>query len=224
MTIAGVTPVTSQSGSATKVPGALGRDDFLNLLVTQLQHQDPLKPMDSTDFTAQLAQFSSLEQLSNMNDQLQVLTDTQAALRNSQAVAYIGERVLCEGNATRIVEGAPEPLQVDLEAPAAAVYVSIYDATGALRAAYNAEAMGAGRGSIDWPGTDMDGNPLPDGHYRFEAAAVDGAGNEVAVAPRSTGRVSGVAFQDGEAALVVNGQPVRLEDVLEVVRGADEAG
>lgn len=222
MTISGVTPVTSQSSSATQAPGALGRDDFLNLLVTQLQYQDPLNPMDSTDFTAQLAQFSSLEQLSNMSDQLKLLTDSQAALRNSQAVAYIGETVLCEGNGTRIVDGTAEPLQVALEAPAAAVFVSIYDGTGALRATYNADPMGAGRGSIAWPGTDMDNNPLPDASYRFEVAAVDGAGNQVAVSPRSMGRVSGVAFEDGEAMLVVNGQSVRLEDVVEVMQGSND--
>lgn len=220
MTIAGVIPVGNQSAGAAKVPGALGRDDFLNLLVTQLQYQDPLNPMDSTDFTAQLAQFSSLEQLTNMNDQLTALTDTQAALRNSQAVTYIGQTVLCDGNATQIVDGTPEPLHVELASAAAAVYVSIYDATGALRSTYNAEAMAAGRGSIDWPGTDMDHNLLPDGSYRFEIMAVDSAGNEVAAAPMSSGRVSGVAFEDGEAALMVNGQAIRLEDVLEIRQGA----
>lgn len=221
MTIAGVTPVVNPAGGTAKVPGELGRDDFLNLLVTQLQYQDPLNPMDSTDFTAQLAQFSSLEQLTNMNDQLQVLTDTQSALRNAQAVAYIGETVLCEGNGTQIADGRPQPLHVHLAAPAADVFVSIYDDTGALRASTTAGAMAAGRGSIDWPGTDMNDNPLPNGHYRFEVAAVDASGNAVAVSPRSAGRVSGVAFEDGQAALVVNGQSIRLEDVIEVMPGED---
>lgn len=216
MTIAGVPPVANQAGGTAKMPGALGRDDFLNLLVTQLQYQDPLNPMDSTDFTAQLAQFSSLEQLTNMNDQLTALTDTQIALRNSQAVAYIGDTVLCDGNTTAITDSVPRPLHVDLDAPAADVFVSLYDATGALRATYNAGAMGAGRGSIDWPGTDRDNNSLPDGNYRFEVAAVGSSGESVDIRPLTSGRVSGVAFEDGQATLMVNGQAVRLEDVREV--------
>lgn len=224
MTIAGVTNVNStQNHGASKAPGELGRDDFLNLLVTQLQYQDPLNPMDSADFTAQLAQFSSLEQLTNMNEQLGAMATAQAALNNSQAVAYIGRTVLSEGKATRIVDGQTEPLQVSLDAPASEVFVSVYDASGALRSTFSADAMPAGRGSIEWTGTDMDENPLPDGSYWFEVAAVDGAGNEVAAAPMSSGRVTGVAFQDGAARLVVNGQSVPLESIIEVIRGdADE--
>lgn len=219
MTIEGVTGSGSSAAAGNgKVPGALGRNDFLNLLVTQLQYQDPLNPMDSTDFTAQLAQFSSLEQLTNMNSQLETLALTQSALNNSQAVAYIGRTVLSAGNATRISEASPEPLQVALDAPAAAVYVTIYDETGALRSTFSAEGMAAGRGSIAWPGTDMEGNPLPDGDYWFEVAAVDGAGEEIGASPLTMGRVSGVAFSGGEAGLVVNGQAVRMADIIEVMQ------
>ena len=219
MSIAGVTGSSAnQAANTLKAPGELGRDDFLNLLVTQLQYQDPLNPMDSADFTAQLAQFSSLEQLTNMSDQLKTLTAAQAALNNSQAVTYIGKTVLCNGNATQVKEGETEALQVVLEGPAAEVFVSIYDATGDLRTTFNAGALAAGRGSIDWAGTDKDGNALPDGHYWFEVAAIDGRGNDVGVSPLSSGRVSGVAYKDGASALVVNGMSVRMEDIIEVVQ------
>ncbi|MGD9332376.1 MAG: flagellar hook capping FlgD N-terminal domain-containing protein [Desulfobacterales bacterium] len=220
MTIAGVTSHQSPTGEGTaKAPDALGRDDFLNLLVTQLQYQDPLNPMDSTDFTAQLAQFSSLEQLTNVNDQLVELTATQTELNNAQAVAYIGRTVLSKGNAIQVTEGSPEPLQLNLEAPAAEVFVSVYDAVGNLRSSFKAGAMPAGRGTVAWTGTDMDNNPLPDGPYRFEVAAINEAGNEIQASPLSGGRVTGVAFEDGEAALVVNGQSIRMTDVVEVVQG-----
>jgi len=100
MTIAGVTNTSSYSADgSTKAGDELDKNDFLNLLVTQLQYQDPLNPMDSADFTAQLAQFSSLEQLTNMSSQLKELTLTQNALNNSQAVSYIGRTVLSNGNA-----------------------------------------------------------------------------------------------------------------------------
>ena len=223
MTISGVTPTSSQNASSVnKAPGELGRDDFLNLLVTQLQYQDPLNPMDSADFTAQLAQFSSLEQLTNMNEQLEALTSAQSSLNNSQAVTYIGRTVLSKGNAILIDGSTVDPLQVSLDEPAAEVFVSVYDATGALRSTFSTDAMAAGRGTIEWDGMDMDDNPLPDGHYRFEVTAVNGAGNEIDVSPMSSGRVSGVSFNGGEASLVVNGQFVSLDSIIEVIQGADE--
>ena len=220
MTIEGITNSNGFSANGTAKAGdELGKDDFLNLLVTQLQYQDPLNPMDSADFTAQLAQFSSLEQLTNMSTQLGELTATQTALTNSQAVAYIGRTVLSNGNASHITEGLAEPLQVNLDAPAAEVFISVYDTTGALRSTFSAHDMAAGRGTIEWAGTDMNNNPLPDGNYRFEVAATDAAGEEIGVSPLSSGRVSGVTFKNGEAHLVVHGQSVRLDDIIEVIQG-----
>jgi flagellar basal-body rod modification protein FlgD len=154
-----------------------------------------------------------------MNDQLKELSATQAALTNSQAVAYIGRTVLASGNATQIADGLAEPLHVNLEAPAAEVFISVYDATGALRSTFSADAMAAGRGTVEWDGTDLDDNALPDGNYWFEVAAVDAEGNEIGASPLSSGRVSGVSFNDGEAGLVVNGQAVRMDDVIEVIQG-----
>lgn len=219
MTIAGVTNTGSNmTNGISKASGELGRDDFLNLLVTQLQYQDPLNPMDSTDFTAQLAQFSSLEQLTNMNEQLEALATAQSSLNNTQAVAYIGHSVLTKGSGTQVADGRGELLHVSLEAPAAKVFVSIYDVSGALRSTFTTDAMAAGRGTIAWDGTDMDSNPLPNGNYRFEVAAVDAAGEEIGVSPMNSGLVSGVAFQDGVAKLVVNGQFIPLGSVVEVIQ------
>jgi len=218
MTISGVTSTSSTTSAegATKANDELGRNDFLNLLVTQLQYQDPLNPMDSADFTAQLAQFSSLEQLTNMNSQLEELAVKQTAVNNSQTVSYIGRTVLSNGNATQIADGVAQDLQVVLDAPANEVYFSIYDDTGALRSTFNTEAMPAGRGAVEWEGLDMDGNPLPEGNYWFEVSAVDTAGNEVEAYPLSSGTVSGVAFEDGEAMLVVNGLLMNIDSVIEV--------
>ncbi len=76
----------------------LGKDDFLQLLVAQLQNQDPLKPMESTEFTAQLAQFSSLEQLYNVNENLDDLGSNQLAMNNTQTISMIGKSAWAYGN------------------------------------------------------------------------------------------------------------------------------
>jgi flagellar basal-body rod modification protein FlgD len=217
MTISGVTNTNSYNAAgAATAPDELGRNDFLNLLVAQLQYQDPLNPMDSTDFTAQLAQFSSLEQLTNMSTQLEELTAAQTSVTNAQAVAYIGRTVLSNGNATHITDGTADPLQLVLDAAAEDVFVSIYDDTGALRSTFNTDRMTAGRGSVEWDGIDMNGNALPDGNYWFEVSAVDTAGEDVGVYPLSSGVVSGVGFEDGEARLVVNGLLMSIDSVIEV--------
>ena len=223
MTISGVTNTSATTSGATKVPGELGRNDFLNLLVTQLQYQDPMNPMDSADFTAQLAQFSSLEQLTNMSEQLEALATAQSDLNNSQAVSYIGRTVLANGNATFIADGSAEPLQVELDDAAADVYVGVYDVNGDLKSTFRTDAMAAGRSTIGWDGTDMDGNLLPDGTYWFEVSAVDHSGNEIEVSPLSSGKVSGVSFNDdGGASLVVNGLSVPLDKVIEVIQGGTD--
>ncbi len=219
MSIAGVEPTTpAASGGETAKPGELGRDDFLNLLVTQLQYQDPLNPMDSADFTAQLAQFSSLEQLSNMSGQLKELVESQNAFANSQAVGYIGHNVLSDGNAFEHDGQTATSLAIDLQAPAHNVYLSVYDTRGDFVTSFETGAMPAGRQTATWNGQDQNGNLLPGGAYRFEAMAVDASGGEIGVRPLSSGRVDGVAFKDNAPVLMVGAREVRLADVIEVVR------
>ena len=222
MTISGVEAMlpASTAGQSAK-PGELGRDDFLNLLVTQLQHQDPLNPMDSTDFTAQLAQFSSLEQLSNMSGQLKELAASQTVFANSQAVSYIGHSVLSNGNTFAFDGQEPAALTVDLQDPAQNVFLSVYDVTGAFVEAFETGAMAAGRQTTLWNGQDNNGNLLPGGDYRFEAVAVNARGEEIKVNPLSRGRVDGVAFRGGAAVLMLGSREVPLGDVIEVIRPAD---
>jgi flagellar basal-body rod modification protein FlgD len=224
MTISGVETMLPATAAGQNVkPGELGRDDFLNLLVTQLQHQDPLNPMDSTDFTAQLAQFSSLEQLSNMSGQLKELAAAQTVFANSQAVGYIGHSVLSNGNTFAFDGQEPAALAVDLQAPAQNVFLSVYDATGAYVASIEAGALAAGRQTALWNGQDNNGNRLPGGDYRFEAVAVNARGEEIDVNPLSRGRVDGVAFRGGAAVLMLGNREVPLADVIEVIRPADSS-
>jgi flagellar basal-body rod modification protein FlgD len=219
MSISGVEATTTGTSKAGQSkPDELGRDDFLNLLVTQLQYQDPLNPMDSTDFTAQLAQFSSLEQLSNMNGQLKELAQSQTAFANSQAVGYIGHTVLSNGNTFAFDGQIPPALAIDLQNPAQNVFLSIYDANGGFVSAFETGAMAAGRQTTPWDGLHHSGSPLPGGTYRFEAVAVDASGAEIDVRPLSSGRVDGVAFKDGQAVLMLADREVAMADVIEVIR------
>ncbi len=107
---AGAATTTTTTASTKNV---IGKDEFLKMLIAQLKHQDPMNPMDGTAFTAQLAQFSSLEQLQNINTQLTSFTRQQQSLGNTQAVNLIGREVLAKGDTIQ-AEGTP----VDAELPA----------------------------------------------------------------------------------------------------------
>ena len=106
MNVSGTSALYSTSNTAT-VPAKkeLGKDDFLQLFTQQLKAQDPLKPMDSTEFTAQMAQFSSLEQLTNINSQLKDLLLFQGSLQNTMTVDMIGKHVTLTNGEAHTVAG-----------------------------------------------------------------------------------------------------------------------
>ena len=124
---------SSTSGGAlltTSQTSVMGKEDFLSLLITQLQNQDPLNPTDSTEFTAQLAQFSSLEQLGNVNDSLMELKNLQASINNSQAVSLIGKAITANGNSIQLTADGPVQYDFKLADDAVLIVASIYDRTG----------------------------------------------------------------------------------------------
>jgi flagellar basal-body rod modification protein FlgD len=131
MNIVGLDQVGSQAAQTTdSKQSVMGKDDFLHLLVTQLQNQDPLNPADSSEFTAQLATFSSLEELQNISSKLSDVSTSQSVLTNSQAVDYIGKRIQAIGDQTYVNNGQADPIEFNLDQDAAGVYVKIYDQYG----------------------------------------------------------------------------------------------
>jgi len=207
---------TAAASSTSKT--TMGKDAFLTLLITQLQHQDPLNPADSTEFTAQLAQFSSLEQLNNVNENLSALKLYQASINNAQAVSFIGKDVVATGNSVEARSGQTVACEFDLAKPAQKVVVSVYDATGAFVKDVVATGLTAGRQTVSWDGRDRGGNTVADGAYTFEVQA-EGSGKEAVAATTYTrGTVSGVSFQDGVTYLAVGNRRVAIGDVVQVTQ------
>ena len=117
------------SPQETKKEDPLGRDAFLKMLLAQMKHQDPLNPMDGTDFSAQLAQFSSLEQLFQMNDSLSSLTTTLEPKGNENVLDYIGKQVLSEDDTLQLSNGTVIGGSFTLE-QAEDIIISVYDDIG----------------------------------------------------------------------------------------------
>jgi flagellar basal-body rod modification protein FlgD len=218
MAIAGLDPViagTSQTYSSTG--DVLGKDDFLKMLVTQLQNQDPLNPMEGTEFTAQLAQFSSLEQLSNVNENLEYLHMYQASLNNSQAMGFIGKTILGTGDSLIVKEGVSDNINFNLGGDASGVFVNIYDAGSNLIRTIDMGAMSRGNHMTEWDVTDDDGYEVVDGEYSFKVLATDAEGNEIDVSTFGLGKVTGVTFKDGSAYVVVGNKELALGSIFKVI-------
>ena len=207
----GINP-TSSSGN-----NILGKDDFLNLLVTQLQHQDPLSPMDSAEFTSQLAQFSSLEQMNNINTNLEVLQLYQASINNSQAVGFIGKTIKALGNSIGVADGVADQIHFELAENASSVIAHIYDSHKNLVKTIQPGGLNAGEQSVEWDATDNDGNKVPDGTYTFEMIATDTDAKPVSVTTLITASVSGVAFKDNITYLLAGNQEIPIGSVFEVM-------
>lgn len=203
--------IGGSSGSLqTLASNTMGKDDFLKMMIAQLQHQDPLNPLDGTDFTAQLAQFSSLEQLSNMNTQLETLGIYQSSLNNAQSISLIGKEITAKGNIIK-VDGASANLTYSLSEGAGKVIVSIYDEAGNSVDTLEPGTQQEGENSVTW-----DCSGVATGNYTFEVSASNANGDVVPAYTMITGKVTEISFEEGSPILSVNGQDIPLGNVITV--------
>ena len=216
--IAGLTPIpnTSTEGASITSGANLGKNDFLKLLVAQLEHQDPLAPQDGQEFAAQLAQFSSLEQLTNINDNLEASQAFDLALSNSSMVNLIGKTVDAPGNNFELGEGETETLSFSLAEEAADVTINVFDSTGANVATLSIGASSAGIKEFVWSGKDATGAPLPAGTYTFGVTAENSSGNFIETETCAAGLVTDIIFEGADAFAIVNGQKVNVNQISKV--------
>lgn len=193
----------------------LGKDDFLQLLTTKLRHQDPMNPMEDHEFIAQLAQFSSLEQMQNMNETMQTQILLTQSTNNALATSLIGKNVQALGNSMMLEDGGTAEISMELRA-AAEVTVRILDEGGTCIRTIVAGSMEAGENSLTWDGLDTSGDPAVAGTYTFEVSALGSDKSSVGVTTFSTGRVTGVEFVNGAAELRVDGVLVPLSDIIRI--------
>jgi flagellar basal-body rod modification protein FlgD len=206
-------------GAAAKVTSTkktLGKEDFLSLLVAQLKNQDPASPMQGTEFTAQLAQFSSLEQLTNVNANLKTLGQAQNATNTASMISLIGKKVDVPGNKFEHKSGAIDGLKFSLADNADKVEVQVFDANGKQVATVTQANVAAGSGNVQWNGKDSNGRALAEGTYSFSVKAVDATGKDIQSATYTSGTVTDVEFVNGEVFAVVNGQKISTSEITRV--------
>lgn len=222
MTVSGVDSVASKSNIhfATEENGTMGKDDFLQLLVTQMQNQDPLNPMDNSEFASQLAQFSSLEQMTNVNTNLEAMLESQKIISSNQSVAFIGKSVRAEGRSLEMGVNGIEDIHFDLEQDAN-VTVYLYDGSGSLVRSITAGRLGIGEQTVAWDGKDQDGNLLSDGRYSFEISAVSADGSPVGVEPFILKKIDAIGFDSGESVLISGETKIASSQIQRIVEPSE---
>ena len=224
MEIMGITGVADE-GALNAGPNLweskeMGEDEFLKLLTVQMANQDPLDPMSNEQFVAQLAQFSSLEQLVGMNAGMESLYMGMASMNNATMANLVGKEVVAAGNGV-VYDG--ESQEVDLHyhsgGDATSGTITIYDEDGSVVYTSEIGSFDEGEGHYTWNGKDTDGNQLPAGNYTFEVTGTNSDGGRVEVLELVVGLVDEMDYSSGSPMPTVQGIDLAIGDILRLTNG-----
>lgn len=184
---------------------SMGQDAFLKILVAQLTHQDPLNPMEDKDMTAQLAQFSSLEQLTGINEGVKDMNSGQTRTDMYTAVSYIGKHVKADGYTVSKNGDEVSNITYSIGEAVGEIKVNIFDGAGAIVKTVTLGSKAPGDYTFSWDGTNDAGKAVADGTYSVGILAEDMDGKAVMVQTEVSGKVEAVVNQNGT-------NYIRLED------------
>ncbi len=183
----------------------IGKDAFLKLLVAQLKNQDPLEPKDQGAFAVDLAQFTQVEQLTEINKKLAGGDNNITGL-----ASYLGHNVVLDGDSIEVDSGNGGMLQVDLPVEAQALKVNILNANGEIAQTVTLPGMDAGKHFVELSDLELD-----NGTYSYSVKAVTSAGNEVSTAARPAGTVTGF-IPGASQTLLLGNKEISLDSIIEV--------
>jgi flagellar basal-body rod modification protein FlgD len=207
---------------AKKDPTKLDKDDFLKMLSSQIQNQDPMNPADQKQFTQELAQFSQLEQMTNLNKKFEEWTSNRMLEKKMSAAQFVGKRVITDGNTiTHGKEGSLPGSIISFHLPkdAKQVIVRINDPSGNLTTEIPMENKGSGNHEVKWDGKATDGYPAPPGEYRVTVKAWGEDMKPIIPETNVSGLVESVHFEGDEVMLGVDGKRISIKDVKSFYEG-----
>lgn len=214
---------TTQDLFGTRTGGSaeIGKDEFLKLLVAQLQNQNPLDPSSSEQFAAQLAQFSALEQLVNVNATLeaQLVSNTAVvdAVIASSAMNLAGREVLVAGNTLTVnASGESTPLTIGVAAPGGEATLKIFNDAGVVVAEVSLGPIRGGRQSVD---VSAHVSGLEEGRYTYEVTVLSEDGTPLDVQPLYRMRVEAVRFGPNGPTVSDGVREYSIADLLEIISG-----
>jgi flagellar basal-body rod modification protein FlgD len=205
-----------QSNTAAGAASALSQnfDAFLMLLTTQLKNQDPLSPLESTEFVTQLVQFSSVEQAIHQRESLEQLVNLQVAWQATAAVGYIGKTVETTGDNTYLKDGKAE-ISYTLDDDAGNVKIVIKDMTGTVVRELTGDKA-KGQHTVTWDGMSKDAKKMDDGFYTVSVTATRGQGVAVGATTKFSGVVEAIDNADGQVLLRIGNKRFPIGNVTSV--------
>jgi flagellar basal-body rod modification protein FlgD len=217
--------VNSQTTNNSSSSSSTGTDDgtiagnfqtFLQLLTTQLKNQNPLDPLDTNQFTAQLVQFAQVEQQLKSNSQLGTLVSLQQTAQNTQALNFVGQTVAVDGDTAPLTDGSAT-WYMSVSKPSTATInvidskgVTVYSTTQTLDAGQNQPFV--------WDGKDSSGTQLADGNYKIAITAKDSSGQTLAIPTEIQAVVDSADLTKTPPSLSIAGQDYTLDKLKRVVR------
>jgi len=218
MAIDPITGVDTSQAANSRTRLSDNYDTFLVLLTAQLQNQDPLAPMDSTQFTQQLVQFSQVEQQIRTNEQLEGLVGQYQAASAGAALGYLGREAVIESNTTTLANGAAQ-WAYSLDEAAESVNIEVRNANN--RTVFSTQgAITEGEHLFNWDGTQTVGDKAPDGRYSIVITALDSAGETIETTVNVRERIAGVDFSGGTPLVITPSGSRGIDAIRAVLNGA----
>ena len=216
-----------QDASALLNPTGMGRDDFLKLLIEQMKNQDPLNPMENQDFASQLAQFSSLEELRTINNNLdqgvQIDMLLAQAVNNTMSANFVGKSLKAIGNTIEYSGEGQATLAFRPESDVDRIKFTIKNEAGTVVRTIEVENYSATDSTFQWDGKNSDGEQLAAGKYTFEAEGFDDKNNPITVNTFVVGTITGVRYENGNTVLVCNGEEISFSRIIEISQGGTQS-
>jgi flagellar basal-body rod modification protein FlgD len=220
-TVTDTTSTSSSTASTSNSSTTVNKNDFLKLLIAQMKNQDPLNPMDGTQYVAELAQFSSLEELQNMNDNLTTninanYTLTQS-INNTLAANMIGKEVKVSASDVTYSDQTSTTLGYTLPSNAADVSLTISNSDGTVVRTMSNLSTSAGDHDISWDFKDNNGSTLPTGTYTYAISATNSSGTSLSTSLYKVGTVDAVNYSSSGTTFSIDGTDYSLSDVLGII-------
>jgi len=195
----------NKKSATTKTDIQQQQDTFMKMLVTQLQNQDPMNPMDSAQTTSQMAQINMVTQLSKLNDSMTALSTSFGSQQALQAAGIIGKSVLATGSKVDF-SGSTVDFQANIASGMTGGLARIVNSSGAVvqQLEFGPQSF-AGYGNFSWDGKMADGTTAPNGSYAIQAVGANTDGSTVALDTKTWQKVSSVALNSGNTQLVLSG-------------------
>jgi flagellar basal-body rod modification protein FlgD len=197
---------SSINDAANKATGkqSLGKDAFLQLLVTQLKNQNPLSPQDNGAFVAQLAQFSSLEGINTLNDSVNAISSNFSSSQALQASSLVGRSIIIQTDKAMVDTSKSMTGSVDVKTATGNVTVKITDKDGNLVRTIEMGAQAVGSQNFIWDGKNDKGGVAPAGTYTFKATTKNDKGDAVALNTSLPATVTSVTLSKTGGEMLLN--------------------